>query len=140
MRLAYYRLSKDLFNGFIEIKNNVEKSSIGAVLAELMYLRISQINGCEYCIKVHSDYLLKQGESNERINDIANWQSNALFSEKEKAALNWAESLTNIVESKAADSFYLPLKEHFNDQEISDLTHAIALMNAFNRIAIGLGD
>ncbi|TNF69135.1 MAG: carboxymuconolactone decarboxylase family protein [Gammaproteobacteria bacterium] len=139
MRLEYYALSKDLFNDLIEVKNKVQQCGLDKKLIELMYLRISQINGCQYCIKVHSADLTKQGESQQRIDAVNNWQDSSLFTNQEKTAFAWAESLTNIKETQADDHYYQPLKAYFSDKEISDLTFAVALMNAFNRLAIALG-
>ncbi|MCF6775608.1 carboxymuconolactone decarboxylase family protein [Thiotrichales bacterium 19X7-9] len=139
MRLEYYALSKDLFNGLIEVKNKIQQCGLDKKLIELMYLRISQINGCQYCIKVHSADLAKQGESQQRIDAVNNWQDSSLFTDQEKTAFAWAESLTNIKETQADDRYYQPLKACFSDKEISDLTFAVALMNAFNRLAIALG-
>jgi alkylhydroperoxidase family enzyme len=88
---------------------------------------------------MHGKALRARGESEKRIDALAGWRaSGKLYAEKEKAALAWAEALTDVGMSHAEDDSYLPLKEHFTDAEISDLTFAVALMNAFNRLAIGM--
>ncbi|MBU2711773.1 carboxymuconolactone decarboxylase family protein [Zooshikella harenae] len=137
-RLPYYELSGEALEGFRQIKHCLEDSSLGLVLIELVYLRISQINGCSFCLNMHAKSLRDQGESSERIDALAGWRVSHLFSAREKAALTWAESVTDIANSHAEDRDYLPLKDYFSDKEISDLTFAIALMNGLNRVAVSM--
>ncbi|MGI0119540.1 carboxymuconolactone decarboxylase family protein [Zooshikella sp. RANM57] len=137
-RLPYYELSGQALEGFMQVKQYLEESSLGCTLIELINLRISQINGCSFCLNMHAKLLREQGEKNERIDALAGWRVSHLFSEREKAALAWAESVTDIANSHAEDEVYLPLKNHFSDKEISDLTFAIALMNGFNRVAVSM--
>ena len=138
LRLKYFELSPELMSGFRAVKVALEKSAVGQNLIELVYLRVSQINGCAYCLNLHTNSLLKDGETQRRIAEVAGWRVSDQFSEKEKAALNWAEQLTNISTSHADDESYEALKKVFNDKEISDLTFAISLMNGMNRLAISM--
>ena len=138
LRLRYYELSPELLKGFQQIKAGLEHSSLGLPLIELVYMRISQINGCSYCLGVHGKALREHDETEQRFYQLAGWRISTLFSDKEKAALEWAETLTHVSATHAPDAAYLPLKEHFSDVEISDLTVAVSLMNAFNRLAIGM--
>ncbi|MBN3006206.1 carboxymuconolactone decarboxylase family protein [Chromobacterium alkanivorans] len=138
LRLAYYELSPELLQGFRLVKQGLEKSVLGLPLIELIYLRVSQINGCSFCLNMHSKALREREESDRRLAELAGWRVSTQFSEREKAALEWAEALTYVVDSHADDAAYLPLKAHFSDQEISDLTFAIALMNGMNRLAVGM--
>ena len=138
LRLKYFELSPELMSGFRAVKVALEKSVVGQNLIELVYLRVSQINGCAYCLNLHTNSLLKAGETQRRIAEVAGWRVSDQFSEKEKAALNWAEQLTNISTSHADDESYEALKKVFNDKEISDLTFAISLMNGMNRLAISM--
>ena len=138
LRLKYFELSPELMSGFRAVKVALEKSAAGQKLIELVYLRVSQINGCAYCLNLHTNSLLKAGETQRRIAEVAGWRVSDQFSEKEKAALNWAEQLTNISTSHADDESYEALKKVFNDKEISDLTFAISLMNGMNRLAISM--
>ena len=138
LRLKYFDLSPELMSGFRAVKVALEKSAVGQKLIELVYLRVSQINGCAYCLNLHTNSLLKDGETQRRIAEVAGWRVSDQFSEKEKAALNWAEQLTNISTSHADDEAFEALKKVFNDKEISDLTFAISLMNGMNRLAISM--
>lgn len=136
MTIAYYSLSKEVMSHFLGAKNKLDNSSLPYDLIELIYLRISQINGCFYCIKMHTEALKKHHVDENKINSIENYSKSTYFSNKEKAAFNWAESITLIIDKKASKQDLEKLKFYFNDQEISDLSFAISLMNAFNRMAI----
>ena len=104
-----------------------------------MFLRISQINGCAYCIDMHTKALNKSGMSWDKIVLTPVWhESGTLFSEKEKAALHWAECLTLIAQQGAPDACYAALTTEFSEKEIVDLNIAIGLMNTYNRMAISL--
>ena len=138
LRLKYFDLSPELMSGFRAVKVALEKSVVEQKLIELVYLRVSQINGCAYCLNLHTNSLLKDGETQRRIAEVAGWRVSDQFSEKERAALNWAEQLTNISTSHADDEAFEALKKIFNDKEISDLTFAISLMNGMNRLAISM--
>lgn len=138
LRLPYYQLSADALTGLRQCKQVLEHSPLGLQLIELVYLRISQLNGCSYCLGLHAAALRERGESQQRLDALAGWHASSLFSPRERAALQWAESLTNLPVSHAADADYLPLAEHFSAQETSDLTFTVALMNAFNRLAVGM--
>ena len=138
LRLKYFDLSPELMSGFRAVKVALEKSVVEQKLIELVYLRVSQINGCAYCLNLHTNSLLKDGETQRRIAEVAGWRVSDQFSEKEQAALNWAEQLTNISTSHADDESYEALKKVFSDKEISDLTFAISLMNGMNRLAISM--
>ncbi|WP_186131838.1 carboxymuconolactone decarboxylase family protein [Burkholderia gladioli] len=106
-------------------------------LVDLVYLRVSQINGCAYCIDMHTRDLLKKGDKLERVVLVPVWQeAGALFDERERAALAWAESVTRVSETGVPDSAFEATRAVFGEQELSDLTIAIGLMNAYNRLAI----
>ena len=138
LRLKYFELSPELMSGFRAVKVALEKSVVEQKLIELVYLRVSQINGCAYCLNLHTNSLLKGGETQRRIAEVAGWRVSDQYSEKERAALNWAEQLTNISTNHADDESYEALKKVFSDKEISDLTFAISLMNGMNRLAISM--
>ena len=137
-RLAYASLSMEAYQGLITTKKALDKSSLGKELIELVWLRISQINGCAFCLEMHSKALREGGIAAEKLDSLAGWHASDRFSEKERAALAWAESLTHVDQTHAPDEDFEPLKAYFSDVEISDLCFAIALMSAFNRLAIGL--
>ncbi len=137
-RLAFDTLSPEPYKALLGVKKALDKSSLGQPLIELINLRVSQINGCAFCLDMHSKSLRAGGEEQARLDSLAGWKVSELYSERERAALAWAESLTHVAETNAPDAVYEPLKAHFSDPEISDLTIVISLMNALNRMAVGL--
>lgn len=138
LRLPYSQLSPDAYSGLLATKNALAASSLGLPLLELVYLRISQINGCAFCLEMHAKALRQGGMGQAKLDSLAGWRISAHFSAAEHAALAWAESLTDVARTNAPDEIFEPLKAHFDDAQISDLTFAISLMNAFNRLAIGM--
>ncbi len=106
------------------------------VLLELVRLRASLLNGCESCIGLHTHELKKHNESEGRIEAVANWQESDAFTERERAALAWADAITNIQEGHASDEAYAAVQEHFRDADLVNLTLAIASINAWNRMSI----
>lgn len=138
LRIPYYELSPELTSALRSVGQLLEQSSLGLRFIELLYLRISQINGCEFCLRLHGRKLLETGESEIRISQLENWRQSELFDRREQVALTWAESLTNITVTHASDEYFEPLKSQFSDLEITELTFAIVTMNALNRLAIGM--
>ncbi|OLU12957.1 alkylhydroperoxidase [Pseudomonas sp. PA1(2017)] len=138
LRLPYSQLSPDIYKGLLAAKKALAGSSLGLPLIELVYLRISQINGCAFCLEMHAKALRDGGTPQAKLDSLAGWHISGHFSEAERAALAWAESLTDIARTHAPDEVFEPLKAHFDDVQISDLSYAISLMNAFNRLAIGM--
>ena len=115
----------------------VAQSGLPARLIDLVYLRVSQINGCAYCIDMHSRDLLKAGLSVEHLVLVPVWQeAGTIFSEAERAALAWAETVTRVAETGVPDDAYRAAAAAFEQKELADLTIAIGLMNTFNRMAI----
>lgn len=138
LRQPYNELSPEAYAGFLQAKSALDKSDLGAELVELVYLRVSQINGCAFCLEMHSRALRKRGVEQMKLDELAGWRVSHRFSDRERAALAWAEDLTDIARTRAEDAVYQPLLAHFSAREISDLTFAAGLMNAFNRLAIGM--
>jgi AhpD family alkylhydroperoxidase len=108
-------------------------------LVELVKLRASLMNGCEYCIRLHSSELKKANEPEERIASVAEWRDSKAYTERERAALAWTEAVTNIQDGHAPDVVYDEVRAHFSDVETVNLTLVITTINAWNRIAISLG-
>lgn len=138
LRLPYSQLSPEAYKGLLTTKNALVASSLGLPLIELVYLRISQINGCAFCLEMHAKALRQGGSAETKLDSLAGWRVSTQFSDAERAALAWAEALTDVAQTHAPDEVFEPLKAHFDDAQISDLTFAISLMNAFNRLAIGM--
>jgi AhpD family alkylhydroperoxidase len=115
----------------------VMQSKLPAVLINLVYLRVSQINNCAYCLDMHTRDLLKQGEKTERLALLQAWaEAGNLFHARERAALAWAETVTRVAETGVPDQAYQAARAVFEERELVDLTIAISLMNAYNRMAI----
>jgi len=115
----------------------VAQSGLAPALLTAVNLRVSLINGCAYCIDMHSRELRELGVSNEKIALVPVWhEAGQLFDEREKAALAWAETVTRVSTTSVPDSDYEAVSKHFTDKELVDLTIAISLMNAYNRLAI----
>lgn len=138
LRLPYQTLSPEAYRGFGLAKQALDNSPLGKPLVELVYLRVSQINGCAFCLEMHAAALRASGMPQAKLDALAGWRLSAHFSERECLALAWTEALVDVVRSHAPDDVFLPLKAVFSDAEISDLSFAVALMSAFNRLAIGM--
>ncbi|HEX8667012.1 MAG TPA: carboxymuconolactone decarboxylase family protein [Allosphingosinicella sp.] len=118
----------------------VMQSGLPHALVELVYLRISQLNGCAYCVDMHSAELLKSGMAAAKIFLVSAWsESGDVFDQTERAALAWAERLTRIADGGVPDGAYAAAAALFDAKQLTDLTIAIGLMNAYNRIAISFG-
>lgn len=105
-------------------------------LLELVKLRVSLINGCEYCVDLHSNKLRAMGESEQRLDSVGVWREEPGYSARERAALAWAESLTRVVETGVPDSVFTEVSVQFTPKEIADLSYAVAVINAWNRLCV----
>ncbi len=136
-RLDYYKESPQGVKALGEVYNYVMSSGLEKELIELVFLRVSQINNCAFCLDMHTNSLLKMGVSTQKLALLQAWhEAGDMFSSKEKAALSWSESVTNVAQTAVPDFEFENIKKVFNDKEIADLTIAIGLMNAYNRLAI----
>jgi AhpD family alkylhydroperoxidase len=118
----------------------VAQSGLPATLIELVYLRVSQINGCAYCIDMHSRALLKAEMAVEKLVLVPAWgEAGSLFSDQEKAPLKWAKAVTRVSDTHVPEEAYAEARATFTEKQLTDLTIAIGLMNAFNRLAISFG-
>lgn len=137
MRLDYTKASPGGVQAFGSVYGYILQSGLDSVLVELTYLRVSQINGCAYCLDMHTRDLVKKGVSVTKLALVQAWrEAGELFSKREQAALEWAESVTRVAETHVPDDVFQRAAAVFNEKELSDLTMAISLMNAFNRLAI----
>lgn len=114
----------------------LNKSSIEPKLLHLLYFRVSQINGCAYCLDMHSKDLRAAGETEQRLYVLDAWREAPLFSERECAALAWAEAVTRIRDGNVADEVYERARKQFSEEELIDLTLGITTINTYNRINI----
>lgn len=115
----------------------VTQSGLSPVLVDLVYLRVSQINNCAYCLDMHTRDLLKQGVKVEKLALVQAWkEAGNLFDARERAAFAWAESVTLVAQTGVPDAAYEAARAVFDERELVDLTIAISLMNTYNRMAI----
>jgi len=137
-RLDYAKASPEGFKALGGVYVSVQKSGLPKQLVDLVYLRVSQINGCAYCIDMHSRDLLKSGVAVDKLVLVPVWRdAGDVFSTRERAALAWAETITRVAETGVPDADYEAAAAEFSDKELADLTYAIGLMNVFNRLGIG---
>jgi AhpD family alkylhydroperoxidase len=136
-RLDYSQIAPAGVKALGGVYGYVTQSSLPAVLIDLVYLRISQINNCAYCLDMHTRDLLKKGQKIEKLALVQAWaEAGNLFDERERAALAWAETVTRVAETGVPDETYQAARAVFEERELVDLTIAIGLMNVYNRMAI----
>jgi AhpD family alkylhydroperoxidase len=136
-RLSYWTLAPEAVKRMMAINAYLAESSIEPGLRHLIWLRVSQMNGCAYCVDLHAHEALRDGESLQRLTCLVAWAETPLFSDRERSALAWAEALTKVAETRAPDEVYDAVRAQFDDKELIDLTLMIASMNAWNRMSIG---
>lgn len=136
-RLDYTKIAPAGVKALGGVYSYVAQSSLSPVLVDLVYLRVSQINNCAYCLDMHTRDLLKKGRKIEKLTLVQAWaEATELFDERERAALAWAETVTRVAETGVPDEAYHAAQAVFDERELVDLTIAIGLMNAYNRMAI----
>jgi AhpD family alkylhydroperoxidase len=136
-RIDYTTASPGASKAMLELESFVRQSGLDAKLLELVKIRASQLNGCAYCIDMHTKDARLRGETEQRIYSLEAWRETPFFSEKERAGLAWTEAITNIQRGHAPEAVYQELSRHFDETERVNLTLAITTINAWNRIAIG---
>jgi AhpD family alkylhydroperoxidase len=136
-RLEYWKLFPEGITALRGVSEAVAASGLPRELIDLVYLRVSQLNGCAYCVELHSHDLRQAGVAEARLHQLVVWHESRLFSEAERVALAWAESLTRVGETHAPEADFAALGAHFTPAQITQLSVAIALMNAWNRIGVG---
>ena len=128
----------DAYAAMRAISDYTKTCGLEASLLELVKVRASQVNGCAFCIQMHTRDARKLGETEDRLHLLAAWREAPLYTPRERAALAWTESLTLLTEGHAPDYVYSDLRAQFNKAEIARLTLAIGVINSWNRIAVGL--
>jgi AhpD family alkylhydroperoxidase len=137
MRLDYTKAAPGGVKAFGSVYGYIMQSGLEDVLVELVYLRVSQINGCAYCLDMHTRDLSTKGVTLQKLALVQAWhEAGDLFSKREQAALAWAESVTRVADTHVPDEVFEAASSVFSEKELADLTMAIGLMNAFNRLAI----
>ena len=138
MRVDYMTVFPDAREAMLGLEKAVHDCSIEPLLLELVKIRTSQLNGCAHCLEMHTKDARALGESDDRMHLVAAWRDAPCFSDRERAALAWCESLTLLPQSGAPDAAYQPLAAVFQPEEIVALTLAIVAINGWNRFAVGL--
>jgi AhpD family alkylhydroperoxidase len=136
LRLPYTKLAPEAYAALGQLGHYIRTAtSLEPSLLEFVYLRASQLNGCHFCTGLHTSELRKRHEPESRIESVSRWRESDAFTQRERAALAWAEAITNLQQSHASDADYGAVKEFFHDKELVDLTFAIASINAWNRLS-----
>jgi len=137
-RISAYDAAPAAMKALQNVEAYLHQCGLDQWLIELVKMRASQINGCAYCLDMHSKELRRLGESEQRIYLLNAWRESPLYTPRERAALAWAEALTLIEQTHAPDALYDDVRRHFDDKELIDLTILIGMINLWNRLAISL--
>jgi AhpD family alkylhydroperoxidase len=137
-RIAFFTLAQPSLQAMIKLSGTVKTSSLGPRLVELVNLRVSQINGCGVCIDMHWRDLIRQEADPRHLNAVAGWREAPFFSERERAAFNWAEVVNAIPLKDPSDTDFALLQAHFSDNEIAELSFAIAVIKGWNVLNVSL--
>ena len=137
-RLEAQKSSPAAYSALLALEAFVRRAwKLETSLMELVRMRASQINGCAYCLDMHSKDARAEGETEQRLYTLSAWRETPFFTDRERAALDWTEALTLITEGHASDEVYETVKQQFSDEELVNLTVAIIAINGWNRLAIG---
>jgi AhpD family alkylhydroperoxidase len=135
-RFNYAQLSPELAKSMMALSNEIKKGAVDATILHLVDIRASQMNGCAFCLDMHSKEATIHGERPLRLHHIAAWRDSTLFSPRERAALAWTEALTKLPADGVPDELYERVSSQFSQKELSDLTFQIMAINAWNRASI----
>jgi len=135
-RINYVKVAPGAYKAMSGLEEYVDASGLEAQLLHLIKMRASQINGCAYCIDMHSKDLRAIGETEQRIYSLDAWRECPYYTDRERAALAWTEAVTLITNGHVSDQVYEEVRPHFTEKELADLTLAVAAINAWNRLAI----
>ncbi|MBW7921828.1 MAG: carboxymuconolactone decarboxylase family protein [Rubellimicrobium sp.] len=135
-RLDYFALEPKLMQAQLALNKAVEDSGIERKLLHLVKLRASQINGCSYCVDMHSREAREDGETERRLYLVAAWRESPLFTDRERAAFEWTEAVTLISQGGVPDALYEATRKVFSEHEIVQLTMAVAAINTWNRLSV----
>ena len=137
-RINFKQAAPDAYAAMSALQGYVNKCGLKHSLLELVKVRASQINGCAFCIAMHSADAVKSGDSHERLHLLAAWHETDLYTPRKRAALAWTEALTVIAGKDVSDELYDEARKQFSEKEPVDLTHAVIAINGWNRICIAL--
>ncbi len=135
-RLNFLTASPETLEAMLELQNKVSNSGLESRLLHLVYLVVSRINGCAYCIDMHSKDLRAEGETELRIDLVSVWEETDLYTEREQAAFAWAEAVTRVSETHVPDEVFARARKQFSEEELTKLTLAVVAINGWNRLCI----
>jgi AhpD family alkylhydroperoxidase len=135
-RLNFYQAAPDTIKALSALEDHLRSTGLEPSLFELVKIRASQINGCAFCINMHTQDARKNGETEQRIYLLDAWREAPVYSDRERAALAWTEAVTLVSETHVPDDVYEQVRGQFSDAELVNLTMLVATINAWNRIAI----
>lgn len=137
-RIDVAKVNPAVYKAVYALQSYVDNSGLDKKLLELIKIRASQINGCAYCLVMHTNDARKIGETDERMHLLNAWREAPVYTERERAALAWTEAVTLVSEKHVPDEVYEEVRKQFSEKEIIDLTAAVAAINTWNRFAIAL--
>ncbi len=135
-RIEYTKVVPEGYRAMLGVERYVRQCGLESSLLELVRLRASQINGCAFCVDMHTKDARTAGESEQRLYAVAVWHEAPFFTERERAALGWTEAVTLLPTSRVPDDVYAQARQHFSEKELADLTLAIVAINGWNRLAV----
>ena len=135
-RIDYTKYAQEAQQAMLGLEKYIAKSGLDHKLIHLIKMRASQINGCAYCIDMHSKDARALGETEQRLYELDAWRETPFYTERERAALEWTEALTLVSETQVPDAVYDEVKRYFSEKEIVDLTIVVSTINMWNRLAI----
>ncbi len=136
-RMDYKKAAPEAFKAMLALETSARQGSVEHSILELVKMRVSQINGCAYCLDMHSKDARAAGETEQRLHVLAAWREAPFYSERERAALAWAEALTLVAKRGVPDALYEQVREQFSEKALVELTLAVIAINGWNRLAIG---
>lgn len=137
-RIDFMKLAPDAVKAMLGLETYVRHSGLEQSLLDLVKMRVSQINGCAYCLDMHSKDARAAGETEQRLHVLSAWREAPFYSERERAALAWAEAVTQLSGNDVPDDLYAAVRHHFDEKALVDLTVAIVTINGWNRLAVPL--
>jgi len=136
-RASYQKAAPEVFQGMLALTTVVQKSGLAPGLLDLVNQRVSQINGCAYCLDMHSKDLRARGETEQRIYMLSAWREVPdLYNARERAALAWAEAVTRLTDQEVSDEVYDQARKEFSDKELTQLTLSVVAINGWNRLNV----
>jgi len=139
-RLDYAAVAPGVMKAMRGLQEYINTTNLEPLLLELVKVRASQINGCAYCVDMHTKDARALGETEQRLYALSVWRETPFYTEHERAALEWTESLTLLSETHVPDEVYEAVREHFTEKELADLTLAVILINGWNRFGVSFRD